>query len=126
MNVRWTAVLTGFVVAFLLSQLLLAFSTADFIARPDIARSEDLVMIALLILSAGIGGYIAGRMAGVDRMLNGLLVGVVGILFTQIAGSASMPRVLVIASAVACLASALGGMLSRYPPLRRSRSPNRR
>lgn len=122
MNVRWTAVLTGFAVDFLISTFLFVFTSPDpsFTTAPDLARTSDLILICLGIASTGVGGYVAGRMAQTNRTLHGLLVGVVGILFNQL--GPPLPRILVIASGVACLSGALGGALSRFPPLRRSPS----
>jgi putative membrane protein (TIGR04086 family) len=120
MNVRWMAVLTGFLADYLISFFVSALATPEFLGSPDLTRPGDLVLLAVLVLSTGVGGYIAGRMAQTDRALNGLLVGVIGILFNQLAPP--LPRVFVIASAVACLLAALGGFLSRYPPLRQPHS----
>jgi putative membrane protein (TIGR04086 family) len=123
MNVRWMAVLTGFVVDIAISALLSLFATPQFFASPDPTRPGDLLMICLLSLSTGIGGFVAGRMAGSSRAINGLLVAVVGILLNQL--GPPLPRVLVISSAVACGLAALGGYLSRYPDRQPSRSSRR-
>jgi putative membrane protein (TIGR04086 family) len=120
MNVRWTAVLTGFLADYLISFFLSALATPEFLGSPDPTRLGDLLLLGLLVLSTGIGGYIAGRIAQTNRTLNGLLVGVVGILLNQLAPP--LPRAFVIASAVACGFAALGGFLSRYPPLRQPHS----
>lgn len=120
MNVRWTAVLTGFLADYLISFFLSALATPEFLESPNLTRPSDLMLLALLVLSTGVGGYIAGRMARTDRTLNGLLVGVIGILFNQL--GPALPRVFVIASVVACVFAALGGFLSRYPPLRQPHS----
>ena len=125
MNVRWMAVLTGFVIDFVISQLLGSFlATPTFVTSPDLTQSSDLILICLLTFSTGIGGYVAGRMAGTSRALNGLLVAVVGILINQL--GPPMPRVFVISSLIACGLGALGGYLSRFParqPSRFSRRP---
>ena len=113
MNVRWMAVLTGFVVDYLISLLVSILAPPEFLVAPDLSRPNDLILICLLLLSTGIGGYVAGRMARTNRVLNGFLVAVVGILLGQLGGPA--PRVFVVASAISCLVAALGGFLSRYP-----------
>lgn len=123
MNVRWTAVLTGFAADLLISALVLSlFPPPDstFATAPDLGDTRQLALIVLGILSTALGGYVAGRMAQTDRWLNGLLVGVVGVLLGQVEGP--LPRVLVVASAIGCLAAALGGALSRYPSQRPPRS----
>jgi hypothetical protein len=124
MNVRWMAVLTGFLVDILISSVLSLFARPEFMTSPDLTRPGDLILLGLLTLSTGIGGYVAGRIAQTDRPLNGLLVAIVGILVGQLISSP--PRPFVIASVVACLLAALGGYLSRYPAQRQARSSNQR
>jgi hypothetical protein len=125
MNVRWSAVITGFIVDYLLSTLMVAFTTADFLVAPDLSRPGDLLLLCLLVLSTGVGGYVAGRLAQTDRTINGLLVAIVGILIGQLLGPPA-PRAIIVASAVSCFVAAFGGFLSRYPPLRQPRSSNQR
>ena len=121
MNVRWMAVFTGFLVDWFLSLLMMLFAPQAYLAGPDLTRPSDVLMIALLTLSTGIGGYIAGRIARVDRTLNGFLVAIVGILIGQL--GASLPRVLILASVVSFGLAALGGYLSRFPAERSPQSP---
>lgn len=121
MNVRWMAVFTGYLVDIFITLLIQVFAGQSMLENPDLTRTDDLIVIALLTLSTGIGGYVAGRMARTDRVLNGFLVAIVGILLNQLGGS--LPRVLVLASVVACGLAALGGFLSRFPAERGQRSP---
>jgi len=124
MNIRWMAVLTGYLVDLLISILLPAFlATPEFFISPDLTQPPDLILICLLVLSTGVGGYVAGRIAQAQRAMHGLLVGVVGILTNQLLmlGGPPIPRVLVIASAIGCLVGALGGMMSRYIPQKQVR-----
>ena len=124
MNVRWMAVLTGFVVDVAISALLLSLLAApQFSTAPNLAQPGDLLLIGLLTLSTGIGGFVAGRMAGESRTINGLLVAVVGILVNQL--GPPLPRVFVVASLIACGLAALGGYLSRFPARQPSRSSKR-
>lgn len=116
MNVRWMAVFTGYMVDFLISLLIISFAGQAFAAEPDITQPTHLIIISLLTLSTGVGGYVAGRMAGTDRALNGFLVAIIGILLNQLGGS--LPPVLVLASVAACGLAALGGYLSRFPAKR--------
>jgi putative membrane protein (TIGR04086 family) len=74
------AVLTGFVVDIAISALLSLLATPQFYTAPNLAQPGDLLLIGLLALSTGIGGFVAGRMAGESRTINGLLVAVVGTL----------------------------------------------
>ena len=113
MNVRWMAVITGFLVDTLISAILSLFASPEFLASPDLTRPGDLILLCLSVGLTTVSGYVAGRMAQTSRVLNGLLVQVVSILVSQLAGP--LPRVFVISYAIACLFAALGGYLSRYP-----------
>ena len=73
MNVRWMAVLTGFVVDIAISALLSLVASPQFFTAPNLAQPGDLLLIGLLALSTGVGGFVAGRMAGESRTINGLL-----------------------------------------------------
>jgi putative membrane protein (TIGR04086 family) len=125
MNVRWMAVMTGFVVDVLVTSLvgLLAGPvTESLVTSPDITRLDHLALLALGVLSTGIGGYVAGRLATSDFALHGLLVAAVGVLFAQLPpllGDPAIPRVFVIQAVFLCAAGPLGGLLSRYVPPRR-------
>ena len=113
MNVRWSAVLTGFLVDFLIGILLAPFISPDIYSSPDLTRPGILFLLGLPVILTTISGYVAGRMARTSRVLNGLLVQIVSILFSQLIGPLS--RVAVITYAIACVFAALGGYLSRYP-----------
>lgn len=127
MNVRWTGVVVGFLVDTMLSFILLVLANRpDFARMLDLAQTSDVILLALLTISTGVGGYVAGRMAHADRTLNGFLVGIVGVLVGQMQNSASFPRPIVVASAVACVLAGLGGFLSRYPAPRERQSSGQR
>jgi putative membrane protein (TIGR04086 family) len=125
MNIRWMAVLTGFLVDVLLTFfifMILAPPTAS--AAPDPTQAPELMLIALGIVATGVGGYVAGRMAQTLRPLHGFLVGIVGILtiqFQLLFGGPSLSRADIISLALGCLLGALGGLLSRFPAQRRAR-----
>jgi putative membrane protein (TIGR04086 family) len=125
MNVRWMAVLTGFIVHTLITFFLYALFHPETLTAADAARSSDLFLIGLGLLAPGVGGYIAGRMVQAQRALHGLLVGVVGSLVLQLQfavdSGPGLSRAEVIALAAGCLAGALGGLLSRYRPRRQRR-----
>lgn len=125
MNVRWMAVLTGFIVDTLLTSLLNALFYPQALTAPEALPTGDLAFLGLGVLATGAGGYVAGRMAQARCELHGLLVGVVGILVfqLQIAAGAGpgMARTQVIAMGAGCLAGALGGLFSRLRP--QSRPP---
>jgi putative membrane protein (TIGR04086 family) len=124
MNIRWMAVLTGFLADVLLTFLISFVVPPPVSAGLDPTRAADLIVIGLGILATGVGGYIAGRMAQTQRPLHGLLVGVVGILAIQLqllVGGLALTRIDVITLALGCVAGALGGTLSRFPAMRRAR-----
>jgi putative membrane protein (TIGR04086 family) len=125
MNVRWMAVLTGFIVDLVVTLLLYALIFPQTIFSSEAAQTTDPRAIALGLLATGVGGYVAGRMGQARRALHGLLVGVVGILVVQLqiaSGGQSLSHTDVLVLAAGCLAGALGGLTSRYPPERRMRS----
>src|SRR5215470_4327190 len=80
MNIRWMAVLTGFVVDILLTFFITLLAPTSASAAPDLMQPPDFLLIGLGILATGVGGYVAARMAQTQRILHGFLVGVVGIL----------------------------------------------
>ncbi len=117
MDVRWMAVITGFTVDYLITGLIILFANPapDYFSAPDITRPAHLLLIALGLLSTGVGGFVAGRMSRTRQALHGLLVGAVGIIISELnllTDSITIPRVFVIASAVGCLVGALGGLAS--------------
>jgi putative membrane protein (TIGR04086 family) len=124
MNIRWMAVLTGFLVDVLLTFVISLLAPPTVSAGLDLTNRSDLILVGLGVVATGVGGYVAGRMAQALRPLHGLLVGIVTILsiqFQQLAGGPNLTRTDVIALALGCLAGALGGLLSRFPPQRRAR-----
>lgn len=115
------AVLTGYIVDALITSLLYTLLLPQSPTVSDPTQSGNLVLITLLLLSTGVGGYVAGRMAQTQRALHGLLVGVVGILVQQLlllvdSSAPGLSRTLVLGLAAGCVLGALGGWLSRYPP----------
>lgn len=123
MNVRWTAVLTGFVVDVFISLLLSPFVSEDIFTSPDLTRPGDVILLALPIVLTIVSGYVAGRMAKSDRVLNGFLVQIVSIVFSSFIGP--MTRIQVIVYIISCAFAALGGYLSRFPAERQQRSSGR-
>ena len=123
MNVRWTAVLTGFVVDVFIGLLISLFVSPDLYTSPDLARPGDVILLALPVVLTAVSGYVAGRMAKTSRVLNGLLVQVVGILYRTLFGP--MTRLEVVLYLIAILFAALGGYLSRFPAERSQRSSGR-
>jgi hypothetical protein len=112
------AVLTGLAVDLLITTVVYvaAGPTADALRdAPDPSRPEHLLLMTLGALATGVGGYLAGRIARTSYALNGLMVGVVGVLFTQLPnlGGLAVPGMHVVASLVGCALGATGGLLAR-------------
>jgi putative membrane protein (TIGR04086 family) len=119
LQIRWTAAATGFLVDYTISALIMVFANpgTSFTNQPSLTNPTHLFFFAILLLSTGVGGYVAGRVARVQHALHGLLVGVFGILLNQltIIGGAPNPAPLFIfASALGCVIGACGGLISRY------------
>jgi putative membrane protein (TIGR04086 family) len=124
MNIRWMAVLTGFLVDVLLNFFIFMFAPPTVSAIHNPIQTSDFILIALSVIATGVGGYVAGRMAQTLRPLHGFLVGVVGILaiqFQMLFGGPTLSRTNVISLALGCLLGALCGLLSRFPAPRRAR-----
>jgi putative membrane protein (TIGR04086 family) len=119
LHIRWTAAATGFLVDYTISALIMVFANPgeSFTNQPSLNNPTHLFFFGLFLISTGIGGYVAGRVAGVQHALHGLLVGVFGILLNQltILGGAPNPApMFIFASAIGCVIGACGGLISRY------------
>jgi putative membrane protein (TIGR04086 family) len=123
MNVRWMAVLTGFLVDVLISFLLSPFISPELYTSPDLTRPGDMILLAVPVVLTAVSGYVAGRMAKTSRVLNGFLVQVVAILFSVLLGPLTNTQV--VTYALASLFAALGGYLSQFPGERQQRSSDR-
>lgn len=118
-QIRWTAAFTGFLVDYTITALIVVFARPEelFFTAPNLANATHLLYLALFTLSTGVGGYVAGRVARMHNVLHGLLVGVIGVLLSQVqlmSGGPPPPHAAVIASAVGCALGALGGLLSMH------------
>jgi len=128
MEVRWSAVLLGLLVDFLLTILIQGSTTwldlTTFLSSPDLSpdlnRPPDLILFVLFLLATGVGGYVAGRLAHRSHTLNGFMVGIVGIIVgTFLSFGAPPPAPLVIVGQmVGCGLAALGGFLSTFSVVR--------
>jgi putative membrane protein (TIGR04086 family) len=120
-QIRWSAAATGFLVDFTISSLIVVFANPGeaFFSQPTLANPVHLLFFALFVFSTGIGGYVAGRIAARNPVLHGLLVGVFGVLLSQISimsGAPNPPVAFVVASAIGCGLGAIGGLVSQYVP----------
>ncbi|MCU0491115.1 MAG: TIGR04086 family membrane protein [Chloroflexaceae bacterium] len=119
MNIRWSVVLLGWLVDFSLSLLIqlaaILMSLTAFFEQPVLTRPADLILLVLLLLCTGIGGFIAGRLAQTDHAMHGLLVGVVGIIIgSMLNGGTATPLFFIVSQIVGCGVGALGGYLSSF------------
>lgn len=118
-EVHWGAVFLGWLLDFVL-RLLLQVAVAwlglsAFYYAPSVAQPAHLALFALLLLSAGTGGFVGARLAGGRFALHGLLVGVTGILAAAVAnpGVLVVPRLFVLAQLLSVAAGIAGGLLAR-------------
>lgn len=114
MTVRWRAVLLGLLVDYLLTTVIQAFARPTFLPMPDLTNQGDLIILLGSAVAIGIGGYVSGRIANADRVLNGIMVGVLDVLLTALSVGA-MSRPVVYLEALGCGLAALGGFLSQFP-----------
>jgi putative membrane protein (TIGR04086 family) len=87
---------------------------ATFFSAPDPTYPLHLVLLGLLLAATAVGGFVAARIAEQSPLLNGMLVGVTGILAGVISnpGIVAVPRLLVIVQALSLVSGALGGLLA--------------
>ncbi len=126
MEVRWSAVLLGLLVDSLLTILIQGSAvwldlrtflrSPDLSAPPDLTWPPDLILFVLFLLATGIGGYVAGRLAHHAHTLNGLMVGVVGIILGALLsfGAPNPAPLFLLGQIVGCGLAAFGGFLSTF------------
>lgn len=122
MTINWFGVLLGYVVDSLVTTLMLMLMPGDvatsYVAGPQLSRPEHLLLFIGSAVSTGIGSYVAGRIGKADGAVHGALVWAVGIVMLQLEllGSGDgLPKVMVLAGALALLLGVAGGWLSRFP-----------
>ncbi len=122
-RIRWLAVAAGYFADYFIS-LVIAGIGVQF--DPNLARGISFGSIAgavtavLLVLSTGVGGWIAGRLAKQEYVLHGVLIGGIGIIDMLISSffgeQIALTNILLQFAAVAV--GALGGWLSQWMPAR--------
>lgn len=117
MNIRWMAVLFGWLVDFGLSlalQLLIVVAgLTSFFESPSLTNPLHVSLLLLFVLVVAVGGFVAARLAGAAFALHGFLVGVADILLsTLFNGGAAMPRPFILVEILGCGAAALAGLLA--------------
>ncbi|NTU79775.1 MAG: TIGR04086 family membrane protein [Chloroflexales bacterium] len=106
--------LTDFALRILIQVAAGWFGLAAFFTAPDLGHPAHLAVIALLLGATAAGGFVAARVAEQSPLLNGLLVGVTGILAAAVSnpGLVAVPPTLVFVQAASLAAGALGGLLA--------------
>lgn len=118
MDIRWSAVLVGFLTDYAITAIIILLTnpSEEFRNAPNIALPEHLILIVLLTISTGVGGYISARLARSNHAMQGLLVGVIGILMGQLnvlGGAPNPARSFIVASVIGCLLGAMGGLIAK-------------
>ena len=120
----WLAVTAGFLADMLISWGISSLgSLFDSNLRNGVvsfATTAGIVTAILLVLSTGLGGWLAGRIAKRENVLHGVLVGGLGIFALLIASFSGerLPLADIVLQIVAVGVGGLGGWLSRWIPAR--------
>ena len=123
-HIRWLAIAAGFVVDVLIS---LAIISVGQRFDPELGRgvsfatSAGTITAILLVLSTGVGGWLAGRLARHEYVLHGVLVGGLGIIDMLISSffGEQPPLANILLQCVAVVVGGIGGWLSQWIPARR-------
>nr|WP_274703593.1 TIGR04086 family membrane protein [Chloroflexus aurantiacus] len=116
-NIRWTAVISGFMTDFALTILLQVFivliGQTTVFTDPSLQNPIHIVLILIGAGLTGVGGFVAAWLAGESFAMHGFLVGVVGILVAALANvGVVVPPLLLLGQVVGCICGALGGVLA--------------
>ncbi|MEF3275713.1 MAG: TIGR04086 family membrane protein [Chloroflexus sp.] len=117
MNIRWSAVISGFMADFALTILLqvviVATGQSTVFTEPSWQNPIHMLLIAIGASLTGVGGFVAGWMTDNSFAMHGLLVGVVGVLVAALANAGiTTPPLLLAGQVLGCICGALGGMLA--------------
>lgn len=120
-RIKWLAVAAGFFTDILLSEIIRGIASQfepAILEGPSFGTSAAAVTAILLVLSTGVGGWVAGRLARYEHVLHGVLVGGTGIMLMLVAGLAGVaePLTNVVLQCFAVGVGGLGGFLSRWVP----------
>ena len=123
-GVHWIAISIGWMVDFslrMLIQVAIAWlGLTAFFTAPGASNPAHLIIIGLVLLSTGLGGVIAAQVAERAEVLNGMLVGVVGILAVAASslGLQPTPLVMIVVQVLSLATGALGGLVVRQVRLK--------
>ena len=120
-RIRWLAVAGGYFVDVLISLAIVGIAQRF---DPELGRgisfetSASTITAILLVLSTGVGGWLAGRLARQEHVLHGTLVGGIGIIDMLVSSlfGARAPLASIVLQCVAVVAGAIGGWVSRRVP----------
>jgi putative membrane protein (TIGR04086 family) len=120
-RINWLAVVAGYFTDLTLS-LIIAYIGSQLGANLErgitFNTSADTLTAILLVVSTGLGGWLAARLAKHEQVLHGVLVGGIGImdmLIMSFFGERS-PLATILLQVVAVGVGGLGGWLSRWVP----------
>ncbi len=117
----WLAVAAGYFADYFISVII---SSIGVHFDPDLARGVSFgnvvgaITAVLLVLSTGVGGWIAGRIAKHEYVLHGILVGGIGIIDMLVSSlfGAQAPLANILLQFIAVGVGGLGGWLSTWVP----------
>lgn len=116
MNIRWTAVISGFMTDFALTILLqvfiILFGQTTVFTDPSLQNPIHIVLILIGAGLTGVGGFVAAWLAGESFAMHGFLVGVVGILVAALTNVGVVVPPLLLGQVIGCICGALGGVLA--------------
>ena len=120
-RIRWLAVAAGYFVDALISLAILGIAQQfdpELVRGVSFRTSAGTIAAILLVLSTGIGGWLAGRLAKHEYVLHGALVGSIGIIDMLISSlfGEQAPLTNILLQCVAVAVGAIGGWLSRWVP----------
>jgi putative membrane protein (TIGR04086 family) len=117
-RIKWIAVVVGFLLDTLISTLIFGIAAQiepDLSTTITLTTTVGLITACLLVLSTGIGGWLAARLARTEFVLHGVLVGGLGIfsmLLEALIGGQAQPLNAILLQCVACGVGGIGGWLS--------------
>ncbi len=122
----WLAVLLGYLVDQLISIIILGIGQAFDPQLTDgatFASTAGTVTSVLLVLSTGLGGWLAGRLAKQEYLLHGVLVGGITlvVMLVQSLFGKQWTGTIVVLQIIATLVGGLGGWLSQWVPVSQRR-----
>lgn len=117
-RIKWIAIVAGFLLDTFISTLIFGLAAR---VEPALSTTITLTTTAgritacLLVLSTGIGGWLAARLARTEYVLHGVLVGGMGIfamLLQGLLGGQAQPLNAILLQCVAVGVGGIGGWLS--------------